>query len=174
MTDDLGWALGTLLRTYLTQMDDVVADLPGGARGFQVLSVVSAADCGNQAAIAERLGLDRTTMTYLLDDLQKHRLVSRRPDPADRRARQVILTKTGAATLARLADHVGRVEANLLSGLSAADAATLRMLLARAARASESHDPSETACEIAQSLDSDPGSAYSAASATSRPSAADR
>jgi DNA-binding MarR family transcriptional regulator len=153
MSEDLGWALGTLLRSYLTHTAQVVADLPGGARGFQVLSIVAGADCHNQAAIAERLGLDRTTMTYLLDDLQKHRLVSRRPDPSDRRARQVILTKTGAARLASLADEVARVESHLLAGFSADEAATLRTLLARAARASETHNTSETACEIAQTID---------------------
>jgi DNA-binding MarR family transcriptional regulator len=92
-------------------------------------------------------------MTYLLDDLQKHRLVSRRPDPSDRRARQVILTKTGAARLASLADEVARVESHLLAGFSADEAATLRTLLARAARASETHNTLETACEIAQTID---------------------
>jgi DNA-binding MarR family transcriptional regulator len=137
-------------------MAQAVADLPGGTRGFQVLSIVSSEDCHSQAAIAERLGLDRTTITYLLDNLQKHRLVSRRPDPRDRRARQVILTATGIKTLTKLADEAARVEEHVLGGLSAADAATLRVLLTRAARASESQDLSETACEIAQSLDSAP------------------
>lgn len=154
MTADFGWALSTLLRTYLMHTAEVVADLPGGARGFQVLSVVSGADCHNQAAIAERLGLDRTTMTYLLDDLEKHRLVSRRPDPADRRARQVVLTTTGTKKLARLAEEVTHAEARLLAGFSTEEADALRRLLVRAALATESHDTSETACEIAQSLPS--------------------
>jgi hypothetical protein len=66
------------------------------------------------------------------------------------------LTATGIKTLTRLADEAARVEAHVLAGLSADDAETLRVLLSRAARASESHDLTQTACEIAQSLDAAP------------------
>ncbi|WP_367048704.1 MarR family winged helix-turn-helix transcriptional regulator [Streptomyces sp. Je 1-332] len=37
-------------------------------------------------------------MTYLLDDLEAHTLVTRKPDPRDRRARQVLITDTGQPT----------------------------------------------------------------------------
>ena len=39
--------------------------------------------CIDQARIAERLGLDRTVMTHLIDDLEEAGLVERRPDRAD-------------------------------------------------------------------------------------------
>ena len=34
---DLGWALGAVMRGYLRAVDEVVADVPGGPRGYQVL-----------------------------------------------------------------------------------------------------------------------------------------
>ena len=85
---DFGQALGTLFRNYLGSAGAAVSELPGGPRGFQVMSIAAVSACSNQAGIAERLGLDRTVMTYLIDDLEKAGLVERRPDPADRRARQ--------------------------------------------------------------------------------------
>ena len=90
---DFGQALGTLFRRFSTSAGAAVDDLPGGPRGFQVMAVAAGTSCANQARIAERLGLDRTVMTYLIDDLEKAGLVERRPDPADRRARQVLLTE---------------------------------------------------------------------------------
>ena len=46
-------------------------------------------------------------MPYLLDDLEAHELVTRRPDPRDRRARQVLITDTGRTRLARPAGSPG-------------------------------------------------------------------
>src|SRR5204862_8339718 len=39
-----------------------------------------------QLALAQHLGVDRTVMTYLIDDLEAAKLIERRPDPTDRRA----------------------------------------------------------------------------------------
>ena len=73
--------------------------MPGGPRGYQVLASAAVEGPRTQLALAQQLGLDRTVMTYLLDDLQKAGLVERRPDPADRRARRVVLTDAGRARL---------------------------------------------------------------------------
>jgi DNA-binding MarR family transcriptional regulator len=68
-------------------------------------------------------------MTYLVDDLEKAGLVERRPDPADRRARQVLLTKKGERSLAAASRRIQEVERGVLGGLSEEDAATFRALL---------------------------------------------
>lgn len=131
-TVDLGLALSSLLRRYLEGARDVVDDLPGGPRGFQVLIHATSTACENQATIAQRLGLDRTVMTYLVDDLEKAGLVERRPDPADRRARQIVLTARGTTVLAASTEAIARVERAVLGGLSEAEADVFRDLLARA------------------------------------------
>lgn len=128
---DFGQALGALARTYLESAGAAVKDLPGGPRGYQVMSIASTSACSNQARIAERLGLDRTVMTYLLDDLEKAGLVARRPDPADRRARQVLLTEKGEQTFAGAANRIRHIERTVLGGLSDQDAALFRELLMR-------------------------------------------
>lgn len=138
---DLGQSLGAVLRRYLDAAHDVVADLPGGARGFQVLSVAGSEECSNQAMIATGLGIDRTVMTYLLDDLERAGLVERRPDPADRRARRVTLLPDGERVLAAASRRIDGVERAVLGGLSDAEADTFRTLLARVAEGGTA-DPS--------------------------------
>jgi DNA-binding MarR family transcriptional regulator len=129
---DFGHALGTLLRRYLEQARTVVCDLPGGPRGYQVLGVVSSSRCRNQAAVAASLGIDRTVMTYLVDDLEKAGLVERRLDPVDRRARQLVLTPGGTSALARATERLSDVESDVLARLDDEEAATFRRLLQRA------------------------------------------
>ncbi|MEV4602887.1 hypothetical protein AB0K15_36515 [Amycolatopsis sp. NPDC049253] len=41
---NLGWALGTVLRSWNAEVDHVLAGLPQGPRGFQVLGAVVHAD----------------------------------------------------------------------------------------------------------------------------------
>lgn len=98
---DLGWAIRLVGAAFRRVATDSVADLPGGARGYLVLVALASGEPPSQLALAKEVSLDRTVMTYLLDDLEAHELITRRPDPRDRRARQVLLTDAGV-------DHSGR------------------------------------------------------------------
>jgi DNA-binding MarR family transcriptional regulator len=126
---DLGWALGVVFRGYLKSAGAAVADLPGGPRGFQVLTAAAGSGCGSQLALAQQLGIDRTVMTYLLDDLEKAGLVVRRADPADRRACQVAVTEAGRARLVELDWGLRAVEEHILAVLEPADRDAFRSLL---------------------------------------------
>ncbi|MRJ75638.1 MarR family transcriptional regulator [Aeromicrobium sp. SMF47] len=86
----------------------------------------------NQATVAQRLGIDRTVMTYLVDDLEKAGMVERRPDPADRRARQVVVTATGRRVLTDASSRMVQIERTVLGALPDADIETFRLLLSRA------------------------------------------
>jgi DNA-binding MarR family transcriptional regulator len=130
---DLGLALGAVLRRYVDAAHEVVAGLPGGPRGYQVLSTSELETCSNQATLAAGLGIDRTVMTYLVDDLERAGLVERQPDPADRRARRVVLLPKGREVLADTSHRLEQVEREVLGGLSDEEADTFRALLARVA-----------------------------------------
>jgi DNA-binding MarR family transcriptional regulator len=138
---DLGWALGTVLRHYLGSASQAVADVPGGGRGYLVLATAGRGEPKSQLALAHHLGVDRTVMTYLIDDLEQAGLVERRPDPADRRARRVVITDTGCALLDEVRDRLHNVEEQVLSPLDEPDRATLRTLLRRLATAVAPADP---------------------------------
>jgi DNA-binding MarR family transcriptional regulator len=150
---DLGWALGAVTRSYLRTVREVVSDVPGGVRGYLVLAAAGQGEPSSQLALAHHLGVDRTAMTYLLDDLEESGLVERRPDPADRRARRVTLTETGLARLRDLKDDLCRAEDRLLEPLHDDERAVLRALLRRLATNLAPANPCDvTPCDIAREL----------------------
>jgi DNA-binding MarR family transcriptional regulator len=88
-------------------------------------------------------------MTYLLDELEAAKLIERRPDPVDRRARRVVATQLGTELLASLNDRLRAAEANLLAPLDLETRETFRAQVRLLATRAESLDP----------LDSPPGRA---------------
>lgn len=150
--NDFGWALGVLFRAYLKTATSVTSDVPGGPRGYQVLTAAAKEEAGTQLALAQRLGIDRTVMTYLLDDLEKAGLVTRRPDPADRRARRVVATGQGREFLGQLDTRLARAEEHILAGLPDGERATFRELLQRLAGHVNAVDPVANSCSIAEDI----------------------
>ncbi|RIV38037.1 MarR family winged helix-turn-helix transcriptional regulator [Micromonospora radicis] len=130
---DLGWALGVLLRAYRDTLPPTLGDFPHGARGYQTLCEVVRADQPSQLALANRLGIDRTVMTYLIDDLVAANLVERQPNPADRRQRRIVATPGGRAAIATLCGQVAAAEATVLGALDERERVAFRRLLIKAA-----------------------------------------
>ncbi|MCS7478698.1 MarR family winged helix-turn-helix transcriptional regulator [Umezawaea endophytica] len=152
-TSDLGYLLGTVLRTYLKATDAVVEEIPGGARGFQVVSAAVSGVTESQAGLAQRLGIDRTVMTYLLYDLENAGLVTRQPDPADRRNRHVVPTKDGRDLHDTLSEKLHAVEEHVLAALEPHERTTLRVLLHRlAGQHPVGPDSLHAACEVVTDL----------------------
>lgn len=152
LDSDLGWALGAVFRAYVKSAEAAVADLPGGPRGYQVLAAAARDLPGSQLALAQQLGIDRTVMTYLLDDLERAGLVERRPDPADRRARRVTATDAGRQRAEQLERDLRRAEEHVLAPLPAEDRAAFRGLLQRLATAAQQQDPVPNACAVVEQL----------------------
>jgi DNA-binding MarR family transcriptional regulator len=154
LDEDLGWALGVVFRAYVKAADAVVCDLPGGPRGYQLLASAAQDPAANQGALAQKLGIDRTVLTYLIDDLEGVGLVERRPDPADRRSRRVVATDKGRAVLARRQEALRHAEQHLL-GILGQDGPMFRSLLQRLACGANVLDPITSACEAVQHLKRD-------------------
>jgi DNA-binding MarR family transcriptional regulator len=148
---DLGWALGTVMRAHLRTAQEVVGGLPGGPRGYQVLTAAARGEPSSQLALAQKLGVDRTVMTYLIDELEGAGLVQRRADPSDRRARRVGLTEAGQARLCELERRLRDAEEHLLDPLDPEERDALRGLLYRlATRSSDGASPCQIAAEIGE------------------------
>jgi len=145
---DLGWAIRLVSTAFSRVATESVADLPGGPRGYLVLIALAGGEPPTQLALAKEVSLDRTVMTYLLDDLEAHGLVSRRPDPRDRRARLVLITDIGRTRLRQVRQGLTGAEARLLADLDDQDTERLRTLLSRVAQTAqrESLAPDETDC----------------------------
>lgn len=110
-----------------------MADGPVNVRELSVLLLLDGREPESQQQVAERLGVDRTTMVGLLDGLEGKGLVARQPDPADRRRNVVVLTAAGRKALKEGKAASDKAERELLTSLSATEASQLRELLARIA-----------------------------------------
>lgn len=146
--EDLGWTLGSLLRSYRERVGPLLEDVPHGARGYQTLCEVVKEKQPSQLALATHLGIDRTVMTYLIDDLVDAGLVERRQNPADRRQRMVVATARGRRLLARTCGRVGDAERHVLGGLAPHEQEQLRRLLAKAAGDQGEHARDADPCEV--------------------------
>ena len=146
--NELGWALGTVVRNYLRVAGEALAEVPGGPRGYLVLATLGRGEPSTQVALAQHLGVDRTMMTYLLDDLEDAGLVERRADPADRRARRVTLTVTGVARLAEFMCGLHSAEDDLLQALDPDERKGLRDMLRRLATSMAPANP----CQVMEGL----------------------
>ena len=149
LRDDLGWALGVVFRAYVKAANTAFSELPGGPRGYQVLASAARGKPGSQLELANHLGVDRTVMTYLLDDLEKAGLIERHPDPQDRRARRIVATASGRERLGHLDRRMQAAELHVLAGLeSEEDRRTFRALLFQLAGHAHALDPVHSSCEV--------------------------
>src|SRR4051795_11767323 len=102
-------------------------------RHFGMLSHLAAAEGQSQQALSVALGIHRSAVVALVDDLEHRGLAERRRDPVDRRAYTLYLTSSGRRLLAELERVAAEHEANLLSALNASERSQLISLLRRVA-----------------------------------------
>jgi DNA-binding MarR family transcriptional regulator len=97
-------------------------------------------------ALADYLGLEKSTMTGLVDRAEKKGLLERAPNSSDGRAVDVFLSPEGAELAERLYTHVGRSLSPMTSELVPAEQrrlqALLELMLSRLA-ATTNADPGE-------------------------------
>jgi DNA-binding MarR family transcriptional regulator len=101
------------------------------SRDLGVLLAIDDTEPASQQQIAQRMGVDRTTMVAIIDALEAKGIIARHPDPEDRRRNVVELTPTGHDILRNAITASDAAEAELLAPLSAEESQQLRDLLAR-------------------------------------------
>jgi DNA-binding MarR family transcriptional regulator len=99
---------------------------------FAILNVLGARQGAIQQEIGSEMGIDRSTMVVLIDELEAKGLAKRRPHPADRRAREVAITPKGRQLLARGRQMAAQVEDEVLRGLTDTERRELLKLLRQA------------------------------------------
>jgi DNA-binding MarR family transcriptional regulator len=129
-TPELGRRLGYLFKHAQLRMaelsDEALAPYGIKGRDLAVLLVLAGREPSSQQQAAQRLGIDRTTMVALLDELQAKGLVSRHPAEEDRRRNVVELTEAGHDTFRRAQAATDEAEREFLAPLSARAAQQLR------------------------------------------------
>lgn len=84
-----------------------------------------------QSELGERTVKDKTTITRILDRLEKKDMASRRRDARDRRAQRIFLTEKGVATLDALMPLVRRYADEIFGEFVDEERTVLRGLLLR-------------------------------------------
>ena len=99
---------------------------------FALLNVIGAREGAIQLELGSVLGVDRSTMVSLIDQLDSAGLARRRPSATDRRAREIAITPKGRRLLQLARGLSSQVEDEILAGLTAAERRKLLTLLRRA------------------------------------------
>lgn len=127
LSDDAGveGLLGyNLKRAYMIVRDDFRRQVEGSGlspRAFSVLILIVDTPGQKQSDIARQLGIERSGLVAIIDDLEQKGLARRAAVPGDRRSQALVATAQGGALRARMMRHVEDHEAALLSALSPAE-----------------------------------------------------
>ena len=98
---------------------------------FGTLAVVEANGPLSPTALADRVGVDRTTMSEVLDGLERHELVRRSAHPVDGRRRIASITAAGIGLMSAASGSVERAESEFLAILDDYEREDLRLTLRR-------------------------------------------
>ena len=122
MTETVQGAGGMVRLTFLVQNLFAEVGQGCGLTVAQSLLLCSLNDRAvGMAELSTMLGLEKSSLTGLVDRAEQRGLVARQSDPLDRRAVNVALTPAGADAGHRFHDQLaGRLD-EVLSGLSATD-----------------------------------------------------
>ncbi|WP_436790784.1 MarR family winged helix-turn-helix transcriptional regulator [Yinghuangia sp. YIM S10712] len=97
-------ALGRLLASAhfrcRSLFDEVLRQSGLESRHFSVLLALRRLGPASQRRLIDSLGVEKSAMVRILDELERQGLAERRPDPRDRRAHAVHLTDGGRERLA--------------------------------------------------------------------------
>jgi MarR family transcriptional regulator, transcriptional regulator for hemolysin len=115
--DDLGWLLSTVSHALATELTAGLEGLSVTPRAYCVLATAVQGE-HTQTALAQAIGLDKTTMVVTIDALERAGLVERRTSNSDRRARVIAVTEAGRAKVAEGEQIVERIQSDVLASLS--------------------------------------------------------
>jgi DNA-binding MarR family transcriptional regulator len=95
MPRDLAALVVQLSRRLIAMEEPILARHETSMWAYIVLSALRDRPTRTQAALATAINADKTRVIPVLDDLQRRGLITRAPDPADRRVHVLGLTPAG-------------------------------------------------------------------------------
>lgn len=125
----LGYLLKHANMRLIELADAAMAPLGIDSKDYGVLRILVWQKPMSQQQLAQTLSVDRTTMVALLDALEAKNIVTRQPDPTDRRRNIVELTEPGRKVFRRADAAYQTAEKELLAPVDAATGEQLRKTL---------------------------------------------
>jgi DNA-binding MarR family transcriptional regulator len=136
-TGHLGYLLRQANVALRTRIERALADLGVTQPQFLVLTMVAAYPGLSNADLARLSLLTPQTVSVIVANLKRAKLLESRPHAVHGRIKQLALTAQAAAVLKRCRQRVAAIEADLARGLSAVEERSLRRFLVRVALESD-------------------------------------
>ncbi|GAA1223005.1 MarR family transcriptional regulator [Prauserella halophila] len=134
LTEDLGFLLSRASGVLARSASEALAPLGLRVRSYSVLDLVDEDGDGvTQRRLAATMGLDPSQIVALVDDLEKRDLVTRAPDPTDRRNKLIAITEAGHQVCRQARERVAAASDGHFEGVSPQDLDHLRYMLRRIA-----------------------------------------
>lgn len=132
---DLAATIGPLWRSLLATERAVAAGHDLTMWAYATMHQLASEPVRSQAVLAAGLGLDKTRLISVLDDLQERRLIRRARDPDDRRVRILSLTPEGRKLFSIVQREIHQREDRLFEHVDAGDRAAFGRALRSLSRA---------------------------------------
>lgn len=129
--ESLGYLLNRAARVFAARLSNELRAFDVGIGQWAVLLHLWAADGMTQAQLARRVAIEQPTMVRTIDRMERDSLVTRGPDPTDRRATRIALTDRGWRLRDDLVPLAARVNAAATASLTDEEVAALRRLLSK-------------------------------------------
>ncbi|MPZ35336.1 MAG: MarR family transcriptional regulator [Rhodospirillales bacterium] len=113
----IGFLVGDVARLLRRNFNQRAQALGLSQAQWRALAYLARQQGVSQASLADRLEIQPITLVRLLDRLQAAGLVTRRPDPHDRRAFRLYLTDRAQPLLARMWSIAARTREQALAGM---------------------------------------------------------
>lgn len=130
----IGFLLRDLSARYTARFEQLASGIPLTLMQCKVLVNLGRNEGLRQIRIAELTGIEPMAMVRLLNQMQEERLVVRRDDPQDRRARRLYLTGKGRAQLDAIWGLAARLRDEMFAHVNPQDRDTCLRVLEAAQR----------------------------------------
>ena len=118
MSDNIGFLIADVSRNIRRSFDAEARAIGVTRPQWRVLTMLSRHEGISQGGLAELLELEPMTLCRMVDRLAEAGLVERRPNPADRRAWRLYLTKSAQPLLTKLRGLADSLFADALDGIT--------------------------------------------------------
>ncbi|MDB5042656.1 MAG: transcriptional regulator, MarR family [Candidatus Eremiobacteraeota bacterium] len=125
------FVLSTLAVSVTHLVETAIEPLGLRMRHYRLLRMLLGSGPQRQSAVGAALGIDRTSVVALIDEIEAGGLVRRERDPEDRRAYVVVLTAKGRRAAQRAVESVSVAEAAMFGPLTVTEKNNLQNLATR-------------------------------------------
>ncbi|MGT2907948.1 MarR family winged helix-turn-helix transcriptional regulator [Streptococcus dentiloxodontae] len=125
LKNSFGFNLGKIVQKMDKVFSETIEQYAIDSRDYGILLTVLNHPSLTQAEIGDRMGIDRTTIGQLIDDLERKALLQRQKNPKDRRQNLLILTTTGEKIAREMWESMHKIEQEIVKNLTKEEEQTI-------------------------------------------------